>query len=116
MLGERIKELTALHEAARIVQQKELSLPELLSRIARLLPPAFQFPQNTAARIRCDAHRVETEGFVETPLGISASITLASGGNLEVLVVCFGLDTQDPAKAFLREEQLLIESIAELLA
>jgi two-component system, cell cycle sensor histidine kinase and response regulator CckA len=116
MLGERVKELTALHEAARIVQHKELTIPELLSRIAALLPPAFQFPKNTAARIRWDTHQIQTNGFLETPLSISASVTLARGDKLDVTVACFDLDTSDPVKAFLPEEQLLIESIAELIA
>jgi len=116
MLGERVKELTALHEAARLVQQKQLTVPELLRRVAALLPPAFQFPHNTAARIRWDTHQIQTEGFLETPLSISAHVTLTSGEKLDVTVACFGLDTTDPAKGFLPEEQLLIESIAELIA
>src|SRR5688572_2150138 len=41
-LGERVKELTALHHTARLLEDQQLGVAELLQRIAGLLPPAFQ--------------------------------------------------------------------------
>ena len=48
-LAERVKELTALRQAARILADSSTTAPELLEGIARLLPPAFQFPDITEA-------------------------------------------------------------------
>jgi len=39
-LGERVKELTALHRAARILQNEEQTTPEWLQRFVDVLPPA----------------------------------------------------------------------------
>ncbi|HET9267480.1 MAG TPA: GAF domain-containing protein, partial [Vicinamibacterales bacterium] len=51
-LGERVKELTALHHTARLLEDEQLGVTELLQRIAALLPPAFQFPDVTQALVR----------------------------------------------------------------
>lgn len=50
-LGERVKELTALHHTARILQDESKSVAELLQGVAELLSPAWQYPEVTAARI-----------------------------------------------------------------
>src|SRR5205823_7946527 len=49
-LGERVKELSALHATSRLLN--EPGTPgELLARIVTLLPPAWQYPNITGARI-----------------------------------------------------------------
>jgi len=50
-LRERIKELTALHKAIRVVQDSAKSSSEVLQDLVGLLPPAWQYPEITAARI-----------------------------------------------------------------
>src|SRR6185503_12541778 len=44
-LGERVKELTALHGTARLLQDDNLTIADILERVALLLPPAFQYPE-----------------------------------------------------------------------
>ena len=51
-LGERIKELTALHCAARILQQEEQVTVEWLQQFVEVLPSAWQYPEIMAARIQ----------------------------------------------------------------
>ena len=50
-LTERVKELTALHGAARVMQDDAQSPEDLVRRVLPLLPPAWQFPEVTEARI-----------------------------------------------------------------
>ena len=65
-LGERVKELTALHATSRLLN--EPGTPhELLARIVTLLPPAWQYPDITGARIATGDIDVRTERFELTP-------------------------------------------------
>lgn len=41
-LRERVKELTALHSTAQLFQHDDVSIEELLQRIANLIPPSWQ--------------------------------------------------------------------------
>ena len=63
-LGERVKELAALHEVARLMNQAELSISETLQAVANLIPPAFQFPERTQARILYSELTVSTTDFL----------------------------------------------------
>jgi hypothetical protein len=65
MLGERMKELRALHQTAELLRRGEWSTGELLARVAALLPPAFQHPEVAAAAVEfCELVRA-TPGFRE---------------------------------------------------
>src|SRR5207237_1802642 len=65
-LGERVKELTALHATSRLLNEPG-SPGELLARIVTLLPPAWQYPDITSARIATGDIDVSTAGFELTP-------------------------------------------------
>jgi signal transduction histidine kinase len=114
-LQERVKELTALHGTARILQVRNRPLLDVLRDILALLPPAWQYPETTVARIRFHDYAVETAGFRETPWRQSADFTVRqdrTGG----IDVCY-LEPR-PAAAegpFLKEERDLIVSLAEML-
>src|SRR5687768_4422685 len=62
-LRERVKELTALHSAAEILHEEHRDLQTVLQSIAALLPPAFQYPEVTAARLRLGEIEILTPGF-----------------------------------------------------
>ena len=114
-LQERVKELTALHKTARILQ--DLSRPPsiVLQQVANLIPSAWQYPEITAARIRFDGIGAATDRFRETVWRQSAALTVRGGhaGQIEV----FYLEERPPADEgpFLKEERDLIESLAEML-
>lgn len=55
-LRERVKELSCLYGIAQVLEEAERSIEETLERVVRLLPPAWQFPDLVAARIRVDDH------------------------------------------------------------
>jgi hypothetical protein len=50
-LRERIKELTTLYKALQVLQDSAKSSSEVLQDLVGLLPPAWQYPEITAARI-----------------------------------------------------------------
>ena len=114
-LQERIKELTALHSAARVLQDDGRSVTEQLAEIAGLLPAAWQYPEMTCGRIAFDGEVQATPGFVATPWRQRAAFATASGrqGFIEV---CYREAAPAAAEGpFLAEERNLIDSLAEML-
>ena len=114
-LGERVKELTALHRAASILQQGKADFPALLEEIVSLLPPAFQYPELTAARVRLGDLETVTPGFSDTHEILRADFATADGhsGCIEVVYT-----EECPAAAegpFLLEERELIQTLADML-
>jgi signal transduction histidine kinase/ABC-type uncharacterized transport system substrate-binding protein len=113
-LGERVKELTALHLSARILHDEARSVAELLQTIVSLLPPAWQYPEVTAARISFGDIQFETPNFSPTPWSQVAPFTV---GNLDCAIEVVYLEArpEETNGPFLLEEKNLIESLAEML-
>ncbi len=116
-LGERVKELAALHEVARLMNQPDLSTAETLQAVANLIPPAFQFPEQTEACISYRDLRIVTPGFDdEVACSIKSQHALSDGSELVLRVAYSEMKGTDPAAAFLPEEFQLLRSLVELLA
>ena len=62
-LGERVKELTALHQTARLVQDPNATPKEIMGRFVELIPSAWRYPEITGARLLYDSIEVQTENF-----------------------------------------------------
>lgn len=114
-LGERVKELTALHQTARILQNHRATPLEVLRDIVALLPPAWQYPELTAARIRFNGIAVATPDLLETPWRQSAGFTLSDGKQGEIEVWYLEEMPPEAEGPFLAEERNLINSLAEML-
>ncbi len=113
-LGERVKELSALHATSRLLN--EPGTPgELLARIVTLLPPAWQYPDITSARIATGDIDVRTEGFELTPWMQRADFT-TSDGRTGMIEIVYREARPDAAEGpFLAEERNLIQSLAGML-
>jgi signal transduction histidine kinase len=114
-LQERVKELTALHRTARLLQDSSRPLDEVMPAVAALLPPAWQFPDLAAGRISCRSQAWATPGFRETPWRQAETFALRNGepGTVEV---CYLAAPSSAADAiFLPEERDLIRSLADML-
>ncbi|MDO9171329.1 MAG: ATP-binding protein [bacterium] len=119
-LGERVKELTALHRTARCLQDAERPLDDLMAEVLAILPEAWQYPTITAARLRTLGREWATTGFRDTPWLQRAAFTARDardGGEIAgMLEVCY-LEPRPAADEgpFLREERDLIDSLADML-
>ena len=78
-VGERVKELTALHSAGRILQNEQQTTAEWLQQFVAILPPAWQYPEITAARIRLGELELATPNFKPTPWTQRADFSVAEG-------------------------------------
>jgi len=114
-LQERVKELTALHRTARLLQDARRPEDEVVPAVAALLPPAWQHPDLAAGRILCGDDAWATPDFRETPWRQREEFVLRDGVSGAVEVVYLAEPPETGGGAFLDEERDLIRSLAEML-
>ncbi len=115
-LRERVKELTCLYGIAQLVERTSSSLGKMLERIVRLLPPAWQYPEMTTAKIMLDGRAYSTPGFRQSEYMQSASIVVR-GQRRGVAEVAYVEERPEFAiGAFLKEEEKLICAVAREVA
>jgi len=114
-LRERVKELNCLYSISKLIQAADLSLHEILRGTLERIPPAWQYPEVTVARIVLDGHTYETPGFRETIWKQSCDIRVLTetAGALEVYYL--EERPREDEGPFLKEERKLLEAIAEQL-
>lgn len=115
-LRERVKELTALHSAVCILQDDKSPAAGVMDRLVRLIPPAWQYPDITAARIKFGGGESRTPGFRRSPWLQAGKFRVAPGveGSIEVYYL---RRTQPEAEGpFLAEERNLINSLADMIS
>ena len=115
-LVERVKELTAMHDAARLLQKPRAVDAALLAEFAAILPPAWQFPEVCEARITYGEMSAQTGRWRASPWTLSAAFSTVDGraGAIQVAYL-----EQRPAAAegpFLADERRLIDALADMLA
>jgi len=114
-LDDRIKELNCLFDISSIVVKQGIPLDEILQGIVDLIPPGWQFPEITCARILLKDQKFRTKNFKDTIWKQTSDIFINSKriGNLEVCYL-----EEKPASyegPFLKEERRLINAIATRL-
>ncbi len=112
-LRERIKELNCLYGITRLTESGLGSLDEFLRRVCNILPPSWQYPEVTCARISFQGKTYKTEGFQVTKWRQAAQIMVFGepAGEVEVFYL-----KERPALyegPFLREERALLDAVAE---
>jgi PAS domain S-box-containing protein len=114
-LGERVKELNCLYGISQLVGTPGISLDEILRGTVDLIPPSWQYPEITCARITLEDQEFKTDNFQET-LWRQAQDIKAHGnlaGSVEVIYLEEG-PTIDEGP-FLKEERILVNAIAAQL-
>lgn len=114
-LNERVKELTALHQTARLLQDHERTPRMLLQEIVTILPAAFDHAELAAARIVFDGVEYRSTNFGSSPWAQTAHFT-TTGGKYGLVEIAYAENRLNQNKLpFLAEEKSLLESIAEML-
>jgi signal transduction histidine kinase len=111
-LKERVKELSCLYGFARLAQDSNISLNEFLQGVARLLPPAFQYPHIAASRISMDGEYYSTPAFNEDGYILKSDIIV--GNKVRgTIAVSYSKEMKSIFEGpFLKEEGYLLSSIA----
>jgi PAS domain S-box-containing protein len=114
-LEERAKELNCLYGISRLVEQADLSLPEILQGTVELIPPAWQYPELVCARIVLREQTYQTTGFRETIWQQSCDIRVRGEPEGRIEVYYLEERPEEDEGPFLKEERDLLNAIAERL-
>jgi PAS domain S-box-containing protein len=114
-LGERVNELNCLYNLSTLVETSGESLEVLMQGVADLLPPAWQYPSITCARITLNGQTFSTANFEQTAWRQQRPIHVrgAQVGSVEVCYLEARPDSEEGP--FLRQEGRLLEIVAERL-
>jgi len=115
-LKERVKELTALHGAARVLEHAGRTPAMILREIVDLLPAAWQYPEITAAKLSLGTVEAATPNFRRTPWSQTAAFSAGEGAEGLIEVVYLEDRPVIFEGPFLKEERALIQSLAQMLA
>lgn len=112
-LRERVKELNCLYGIAQLAETVSDSIDHFLRGVADILPPSWQYPDITCARVIFQGKSYKTKGFKVTKWRQSARIIAFNEAVGEVEV--FYLEERPPyyEGPFLREERALLDAVAE---
>lgn len=112
---ERTKELHCLFAFSKIVHRPDLPLDELLRRVVNILPPAWQYPEITSARILWGNRAFSTDGFRASRWTLASDI-LVHGARAGALEIRYREKRPECAEGpFLKEERALLDDLAEQL-
>lgn len=115
-LRERIKELTCLYGIAKLVEQANISLEEILQGIVELLPSAWLYPEIASARIILDKRSYTTSHFKEGVQRQLAEINV-DGEERGAVEVAYSIEKPELDEGpFLKEERNLIDTVAREVA
>lgn len=114
-LGGRVKELTALHHTARLVQNPVATPQEVLQELLPLLREAWQYPKVTEARISYADLDIASANFRHTDWMQRAEFATDEGTS-GLLEICY-VEERPAAEEgpFTKEERNLINSLSEML-
>ncbi|MEW6201570.1 MAG: helix-turn-helix transcriptional regulator [bacterium] len=112
-LLERIKELNCMYGMAILAERYSDSIEDFLQNLVNILPPSWQYPEITCARILFDGKTYKSRGFKSSKWRQSSRILMYNEPMGEVEV--FYLEEKPPEDEgpFLKEERLLLDAIAE---
>jgi diguanylate cyclase (GGDEF)-like protein len=108
-LQDRNKEIGCLYSIISLSNDPGLSFDELLKRAVMRIPPAWQFPDITEARIEIGGKSFQTAHFEETPWMLTQEI-MEKDNKVGKVTVCYLEE-----RMFLPEELTLLNAIAENL-
>jgi DNA-binding CsgD family transcriptional regulator len=114
-LGERVKELNCLYGISKIRERPDIAFEEMLQEIVDLIPPSWQYPEITCARIIIEGQEYKTKNFKETVWKQTSNIVV-HGKRIGILEICYLEEKPESDEGpFLKEERSLISAIAERL-
>ncbi len=114
-LSERVKELDCLYGISKLVEKPGASLDEILQGTTETMPPSWQYPEVTCARIVLDGQEFKTERFRETPWRQTSDITM-HGQRVGTVEICYLEERPEVDEGpFVKEERSLINAIAQRL-
>ena len=114
-LGERVKELNCLYGIAKLIEESGQFPEKVLSSTVNLIPPSWQYPEVTEARIIYKERAFATKSFRKSKWFQKENIYANKEKIGEVSVYYTKKMPQSDEGPFLKEERALINGIAQRL-
>ncbi len=114
-LQERAKELNCLYTIEEALNQKSYDIDTVLQKVVNAIPPGWQYPHVTAAKLVYQGKVYKTEKYLNTPWIMSDEIKIQEK-KVGDISVCYTEEMPDMDDGpFLREEKKLLHTIADRL-
>ncbi len=113
-LGERIKELSAVHRVVDLFKSDDQPTADLLNAFVTALPDSFQHPDRTAVRLTYGEESVATDECDPGLPMLDAVGETRTGPSVHIEVVC--RPSEGTADPFLPEERSLLDTLASVVA
>ncbi len=116
-LKERVKELRGLFEISEVIEKPEIRLEESLEEIVNIIPPAWQYSEDTCAKISYKDKVFKTDNYKKTEWSQSSDINI-NGSKVGTVTVCYLNFHKEEYNdtVFLKEEFKLLNDITERIS
>ncbi len=114
-LGERVKELHCLYSISRLFEDRDRSKTAIFKGIVDAIPPSWQYPELTSARIVYADGEVCSESFQISPWKLSAPIKVFDNHFGELEIYYSAEKPEMDEGPFLLEERELLNELARRL-
>ena len=112
-LSERVKGLNYFYNFSKLVASKNASLRKIYQGVVDLIPPAWQYPEITCAKLVIDDREFSTNNYKESKWQQKCDITINST-KVGYLIVGYLLKKPEAKEGpFLNEERYLLNLICE---
>lgn len=114
-LNERIKELQCLYGISELTEKSQNTLEDIFQGTVNLIPPGWQYPELTCARIKVGDQVFQTSDFVETQWRQATFFDTSGAMRSEIEVFYLEEMPEYDEGPFLKEERKLLDAIADRL-
>jgi PAS domain S-box-containing protein len=115
-IGERVKELRCLYKMSQLSNDFTRTIQDVLLACVDIIPPSYQYPEITCARIEFEGQIFESADFAESIWKQEQTIFIKEKKVGSVQVYYKEKMPEESEGPFLSEERLLINSIADILS
>ncbi len=110
-LGQRIKEIKCLYSISNLAGEMGISLEEILQETLEIIPPSWQYPSITSAKIVVEGQEFNTANFQNTVWLQNSDIVIKGQKIGSVEVYYLEEKPESDEGPFLREERDLVNTI-----
>jgi PAS domain S-box-containing protein len=114
-LNERVKELNCLYGFSQLIEQKNISKEAIYQGLVDLIPPSWQHPEYTCAKLTIGEEVYKTANYRVTGRQLVHSITVHGKKEGELQVGYFTDNPSTDNDVFLNEEHDLLKALCERL-
>jgi hypothetical protein len=114
-LKERAKELKCVYSFSQLMDRKNYSIDDFLTRAVDVLPPSWQFPEVACARIEMGSKTFKSLFYEESPWQLTSAVTYPDGVTGQISIIYTEARPPSDEGPFLKEERFFLDAVAARL-